>query len=364
MVFQYFIPFLRGLHAFVSYVMVAVLVSSCQDEPKDPHRASNDFVVVTTLAGADDPGMVDGIGSMAKFNNPSGMVLDGEGNIYVADHSNHSIRKITARGIVSTFAGTGQPGFADGDRLQASFDHPYGLAMDGAGNLYVGDVVNHRIRKISPDGKVTTLAGGRKGFSDREGDLAMFNHPYGVAVDSHSNVYVADSFNNRIRKITAEGAVSTLAGNGNDGFVDGKGTTAEFFVPIGIAVDARGNIYVGDEGNSSIRKISQGGTVTTLAGNGRFSFSDGIGRNAEFNAPGGIAVDGEGNLYVADYLNNCIRKVTPGGEVRKIAGNLKKGFADGPVAEAEFYYPFGIAVDPEGIVYVGDHYNHRIRKIN
>jgi sugar lactone lactonase YvrE len=192
----------------------------------------------------------------------------------------------------------------------------------------------------------------------------MFNHPYGVAVDSRQNVYVADSYNNRIRKVTPQGAVSTLAGNGNDGFLDGKGVEAEFFVPIGIVVDAAGNIYVGDEGNSSIRKVTPGGKVTTLAGSGKFSFSDGVGRNAEFNAPGGIAIDNGGNLYVADYLNNCIRRVSPAGEVRKIAGNLKKGFADGAAQDAQFYYPFGIAVDATGIIYVGDHYNHRIRKID
>ena len=210
---------------------------------------------------------------------------------------------------------------------------------------------------------MTTLAGGRKGYSDREGDLAMFNHPHGVAVDARGNVYVADSYNNVIRKVTPNGAASTVAGNRNDGFVDGNATEAEFYVPIGIAVDPDGNILVGDEGNSSIRKISADGRVTTLAGNGKFSFSDGVGKNATFNAPGGIAFDAAGNLYVADYLNNCIRRVSPSGKVRKIAGDRAKGFADGDPEEARFYYPFGIAVSATGAIYVGDHYNHRIRVI-
>lgn len=345
-----------GVLAFCFFLTSLV---SCNETSEDPQ----DFSTVSTLAGADTPGLVDGIGSMAKFNNPCGMVLDGEGNLYVSDHANHVIRKVTRKGVVSTYAGTGVAGFANGQRLNAKFNHPYGLAIDGKGNLYVGDVVNHKIRKISPDGIVTTLAGGGKGFADRSGSMAKFNHPYGVTVDRNNNLYVADSYNNRIRKITPDGKVTTVAGNGADGFIDGPREQAEFYVPIGIVVDDMDNIYVGDEGNSSIRKISPDGKVTTLAGNGKFSFSDGVGRNASFNAPGGIAMDGNGNLYVADYLNNCIRRVTPSGEVRKIAGNLRKGFADGIASEAQFHYPFGIAVDAAGVVYVGDHFNHRIRKI-
>lgn len=341
-----------------------LLIGACEDRTGLQEDSPETFQMVTTLAGGGNPGLVDGIGTMAKFNNPAGMVIDPSGNLYVSDHTNHVIRKITPGGIVSTFAGTGQAGFANGERLKAMFNNPYGLALDAQGNLYVGDVANHRIRKITSDGMVSTLAGRYKGFADRPGLSAKFNHPYGVTVDSMSNVYVADSYNNRIRKITPDGDVTTLAGNGNDGFVDGEGAVAELYVPIGIVADGRGNVYVGDEGNSSIRKIDQDGHVTTLAGNGKFSFSDGVGRNAAFNAPGGIAIDGDGNLFVADYLNNCIRKVTPSGEVTKIAGNLQKGFADGPVSEAQFYYPFGIAVDATGNVYVGDHFNHRIRKIN
>lgn len=363
MVLKNFIRFLQPVRWMLHSCIVFIFLGSCYEQP-DEEVVEEEFIAVSTLAGSDNPGLADGIGSEARFNYPCGMVVDPAGNLYVSDRSNHSIRKITPDGQVSTFAGTGQPGFAGGHRSEAMFNSPYGLALDGEGNLYVGDAGNHRICKITPDGMVTTLAGGRPGFSDRPGDLAMFNHPNGVAVDTQNNVYVADSYNNRIRKITPDGSVSTLAGNGNDGFVDGMGSHAEFFVPIGIVADASGNIYVGDEGNSSIRKITSEGTVTTLAGNGKFSFSDGVGRNAEFNAPGGIAIDSDGNLYVADYLNNCIRKVTASGEVRKIAGNLRKGFADGTPTEAQFYYPFGIAVSPDGIIYVGDQYNHRIRKIN
>lgn len=341
---------------------IAVLFSllSCQEHERSLSR----YLKVTTVAGGDAAGFVDGIGSAAKFDHPSGLVLDAAGNLYVADYANHRIRRITPDGTVTTFAGTGSPGYADGFRLDASFNHPYGLAVDHDGNMYVGDVDNHRIRKISPDGVVTTLAGGRKGFADRKGSVAMFNQPYGVAVDSRMNVYVADSYNNRIRKIAPDGSVSTFAGNGNDGFVDGPASSAEFFVPIGVVVDEDGNVFVGDEGNSSIRKITSDGQVTTFVGNGKFSFCDGVGRNAEFNAPGGIAIDAGGNLYVADYFNNCIRIVSPTGHVQKIAGNLKKGFADGVAAEAEFHYPFGIAVDPRGVVYIGDYLNHRVRRID
>ena len=338
-----------------------LFLTSCLEELEGP---SDRYRMVSTMAGSDLAGFVDGIGSVAKFNNPSGIVIDTEGNLFVSDYSNHCIRKITPRGVVSTYAGTGQPGASNGYRLKAGFNHPYGLAIDSEGNLYVGDVANHRIRKISPDGMVTTLAGKRKGFSDRQGELAMFNHPYGVAVDQNKNVYVADSYNNKIRKVAPDGTTTTVAGSGNDGFVDGLGAGAEFYVPIGIVTDAEGNLFVGDEGNSSVRKITPDGSVTTLAGNGKFSFADGIGRNAAFNAPGGIAIDAKGNLFVADYLNNCIRKVAPDGDVRKIAGNLKKGFADGVPSNAQFYYPFGIAVDNSGAIYVGDYFNHRVRKIN
>lgn len=358
---MFFIPFRKFLRCFLPLVVV-IFSSACEDFfAGDDSRAS---LAVTTLAGSDSSGLIDGTGPEARFNYPCGMVADAERNLYVADYGNHSIRKIDANGMVTTFAGTGAAGFTNGHRSQATFNHPYGLAMDSNGNLYVGDVLNHAIRKISADGIVSTLAGGNKGFADRGGSVARFNHPHGVTVDAGNNVYVADAYNNRIRKITPDGMVSTVAGNGNDGFVDGTKETAEFYVPIGIVVDSNGNLYVGDEGNSSIRKVTPDGAVTTRAGNGRFSFSDGVGKNAEFNAPGGLAIDGEGNLYVADYFNNCIRKVTPLGAVDKIAGNLKKGFADGPTAEAQFYYPFGVAVDADGVVYVGDQFNHRIRKIN
>lgn len=355
-----FLVFIHGAIAPIVCVAAFLSLVSCDRHETDMSR----YLAVTTLAGGDEAGLVDGATSAARFNNPSGLALDGEGNLFVADFSNHCIRKITPAGVVTTFAGTGVPGAANGFRLNATFNHPYGLAIDSEGNMYVGDVDNHRIRKISPDGIVTTFAGGNKGFADRKGQLARFNQPYGVAVDADLNVYVADSYNNRIRKITPDGLVSTLAGNGHDGFVDGPASSAEFYVPIGVVLDQAGNIFVGDEGNSSIRKITPGGEVITFVGNGNYSFCDGVGKDAEFNAPGGLAIDADGNLYVADYLNNCIRIASPEGQVMKLAGNLKKGFADGPAREAEFHYPFGIAVDPRGVVYVGDYYNHRIRKID
>lgn len=338
------------------------ILTSCQEDDRNHQKANN--LAVSTLAGGESPGWVDGIGSAARFNYPCGMVADRDGNLYVSDYGNHTIRKITPRGLVSTYAGTGAAGDANGFRLNASFNHPYGLALDEAGNLYVGDVANHRIRVIASDGTVTTLAGNNKGFADKKGSKARFNHPYGVAVDTEGNVYVADSYNNRIRKVSPDGWVTTIAGTGNDGYVDGFGEEAEFYVPVGIALDKQRNIFVGDEGNSSIRKITPDGKVLTLAGNGKFSFADGIGTVATFNAPGAIALDGKGNLFVADYFNNCIRRVTPSGEVRKIAGSLEKGFRDGSSSEARFFYPFGIAVDTEGTIYVGDQFNHRIRKIN
>lgn len=247
-----FVPGFHKIICVLAIFPVGFFSGSCKDDEEKPGL----FFKVSTLAGGDTPGLVDGIGSMAKFNHPSGIALDPAGNLYVSDHSNHTIRKITPRGVVSTFAGTGVAGFVDGHRSEAMFNYPYGLAIDNQGNLYVGDVVNHKIRKISSDGMVITLAGNKKGFADLNGTLAMFNHPYGIAVDAQSNVYVADSFNNRIRKISPSGQVSKIAGNLKKGFADGTPSEAQFYYPFGIAVDLMGIVYVGDQFNHRIRKIN------------------------------------------------------------------------------------------------------------
>ena len=316
--------------------------------------------LVSTLAGSTE-GFRDGSGTSAQFHYPYDVAVDAEGNVYVADESNHLIRKITPEGLVSTLAGSTE-GFRDGDGItEAQFNYPRGVAVDAEGNLYVADVDNHLIRKITPEGLVNTLAGtGRAGFRNGDSRSAEFNSPSGVAVDAAGNVYVADYYNHLIRKITAAGVVSTLAGS-IWGFRDGLGTSAQFNRPIGVAVDAAGNVYVANSDNHLIRKITAAGVVSTLAGSTR-GFRDGLGRSAQFNFPYGVAVDAVGNVYVADMFNHLIRKITPDGEVSTLAGSTQ-GFKDGSGTSAQFNRPSGVALDTEGNVYVADMFNHLIRKI-
>jgi sugar lactone lactonase YvrE len=317
-----------------------------------------DPVMVSTLAGGEKD-FADGVGSDAKFRGPVDIAINAAGYLYVADFGNHRIRKISPAGEVSTLAGGGL-GFADGIGSDAEFDSPSGIASDAAGNLYVADFGNHRIRKITPAGEVSTLAGGEEGFADGVGSDARFRRPLGIEIDAAGNLYVADFGNNRIRKITLSGEVSTLAG-GESGFADGIGSDARFSGPSGIETDAAGNLYVADIGNNHIRKITPAGEVSTLAG-GEKGFTDGIGNAARFYRPAGIASDAAGDLYVADTFNNRIRKITPAGEVSTLAGG-GYGFADGIGSDARFSTPRGIAVDAAGNLYVADFWNHRIRKI-
>lgn len=328
--------------------------------------------VVTTLAGmADQAGSVDGTGSAARFAFPSGVAVDSQNNIYVADGHNHAIRKIAPGGVVTTFAGLlGHSGSADGTGSAARFFYPSALALDGAGNLYVSDSENQTIRKITPAGIVTTVAGsvGNIGSIDGTGSAARFAEPQGVTADDAGNAYVADTFNNTIRKINPDRVVTTMAGvpAGEDGgAVDGTGITARFQVPSGVAVDTARNAYVADTWNHTIRKITPFGEVTTLAGLAGFSGSDdGTGSGARFNIPEGVAVDTVGNVYIADTQNDTIRKITPEGIVSTLAGLAGSfGYADGIGSAARFDHPKALAMDNAGSVYVADTGNDVIRKI-
>jgi len=320
---------------------------------------------VSTLAGGGDrSGFADGRGQNARFSDSFNLTIDAAGNLYAADTYNHRIRKVTPAGAVSTLA-DGSAGFADGEGQNARFSVPTAIAMDRAGNLYVADAGNDRIRKVSPEGKVSTLAGGKRGFADGEGENARFDNPTDIAMDAAGNLYVVDNENHRIRKVSPEGKVSTLAGSGTTGdnkggFADGAGASARFFHPQGIAIDMAGNLYVGDASNHRIRKITPEGKVSTLAG-GEKGFADGKGNSARFDSPRGIALDATGNLYVVDHGNHRIRKVTPAGAVSTLAGDGKFGFADGLGVAARFWYPSGIAIDAAGNLYVPD--NRRIRKV-
>jgi len=326
--------------------------------------------VVSTLAGlAGSTGSSDGTGGAARFSTPYGVAVDGSGNVYVADTNNQTIRKMTSGGVVSTLAGlVGSPGSSDGTGSAALFDKPYGVAVDSGGNAYVADQFNHTIRKVTPGGVVTTLAGlaGIRGSSNGTGSAARFYQPAGVAVDGSGNVYVADQYNHTIRKVTPAGVVTTLAGlAGSSGSIDGTGSAARFAYPRGVAVDSSGNVFVTDTNNDTIRKVTPGGVVTTLAGSVNSpGSSDGTGSAARFYAPSGLAVDGSGNVYVTDADNYTIRKVTPGGVVSTLAGQVgSPGSSDGTGSAARFNFPFCVAVDGSGNVYVTDTNNNTIRMV-
>ncbi|MDB5187287.1 MAG: hypothetical protein JWM07_759 [Candidatus Saccharibacteria bacterium] len=323
-------------------------------------------VTVSTLAGGLSS-CTDGTGSGVGFGYVYGSAVDSIGTVYVADADCMSIRKVTSSGVTTVFAGSlGSSGSTNGTGASARFNFPTYITIDASGVLYVSDKGNHKIRKITPAGVVTTLAGsGVAGFADGTGAAAQFNNPAGIAVDSSGNVYVADTTNARIRKITPAGVVTTLAGNGTVGFADGTGANARFssVYASDVAVNSSGMLYVADTGNNRIRQITPSGTVTTLAGNGTYGYVDGAGSVAQFRGPQGIAVDSTGGIYVGDSGNNRIRYITPSGTVTTLAGNGTSGYVDGAASSAQFRWVSGIDVDSAGGLIVSDYNNRRIRII-
>lgn len=314
---------------------------------------------VTTFAGSGVKGSANGTGTNASFNSPTGLCIDATGNIYVADRNNNLIRMITPGGVVTTFAGGG-PGFrTNGLRNAASFAGPTGLTSDANGNIYVADFDNSMIRKIDPSGLVSTLAGaGGIGLGNGTGIEVSFSGPFGIGADKSGNLYMTDFYNNVIRKVTATGVASTFAGGALGTALDGIGTRSSFNYPLGLAVDDQGNIYVADTSDDLIRKITPAGVVTTFAGSGSSGLANGTGTQASFNKPVGLATDKEGNVYVTDAGNNQIRKITPAGVVTTFASSSVNGMG------INFNNPMGIAVDKDGNVYVADTGNNVIRKIS
>jgi serine/threonine protein kinase/sugar lactone lactonase YvrE len=305
---------------------------------------------VSILAGQPGaPGSADGAASDARFKSPGGIAVDTSGNIYVADTGNNTIRKIARGGPVSTLAGlAGKPGREDGSGSAARFLAPLGIAVDGAGNIYVAEFASDIIRKITPEGVVSTLAGSaaNPGSTDGAGDNAHFRNPWSVAVDSTGDVYVADKSNFTIRQITPTGRVSTFAGfPGIPGDADGPGSYARFNDPHGVAVDSAGNVYVADTGNNAIRMINSYGMVKTLAGMaGRAGDADGVGNNARFSNIQSVAVGDLGNIYVLD--GDLIRKITPAGVVTTLPTT---SLAD---SQGHIIHPTSIAVDGTGNLYL------------
>ncbi len=275
----------------------------------------------TLLAGSPGlKGSSDGVGNLARFNTPSSLALDASGNLLVADTGNHTIRRIVvASGTVTTLAGTaGQPGTADGVGALARFNAPNGLAVSGTGSIYIADAQNHTIRLLATDATVTTFAGtaGRPGQLDGDKTAALFNQPNGLALGANGTLYVADYGNSCIRAIAPSGAVSLLAGQYTArGFTNGTGNGATFSLPVGLAVDTTGNLYVTEAGNHAIRQVTAAGVVTLLAGSGTAGNTDGSGSSAQFSRPCGVAITPSGSLLVADTDNQILRSLTTAGVV-------------------------------------------------
>lgn len=324
--------------------------------------------LVLTVAGVlDSVGAINGPTSLATFNNPHGIAVDPAGNIYVADRFGHKIRKITPGGTVSTLAGSGQVGAADGVGINATFHEPWGLCVDSTGVVYVADTRNNLIRKIDQSGTVTTVAGsGNFGTSDGQGTAATFGNPTGIEIAADGSLYIADHLTHIIRRISPNGFVSTLAGSAYiTGNQNGVGNTARFNRPYGLTIDPNGDILVADEWNHLIRKITPAGVVTTIAGTGIVGSQDGPAGGATFNYPWDVTVDSSGNIFIADGYNDVIRKLDVSGNVSTYVGTAgNSGATDAIGAAATFNGATGIAyLGSTDEIYVADAYNNLIRKI-
>jgi uncharacterized protein (TIGR03437 family) len=324
--------------------------------------------VITTVAGNGTQSFSgdDGPATSAQLYGSHGVAAGPDGSVYIADSSNNRIRKVT-NGVVTTVAGTGTADFSgdNGPAISAQLTDPEGVAVDSAGNLYIADTGYSRVRKVT-NGVITTVAGGGATLGDNgPAASAQLYSPKGVAVDSAGNLYIADTYNQRIRKVS-NGVITTVAGTGTHGPSSGDNspaTSASLFSPTGVAVDSAGNLYIADTGNSRIRKVSNG-IITTVAGNGGYGFNgdNGLATSAQLYNPEGIAVDSAGNLYIADTLDNRIRKVS-NGVITTVGGNGTYGFSgdNAPATSSQLSRPTGVAVDSAGNVYVADRDNNRIR---
>ncbi|MBI4910360.1 MAG: hypothetical protein HY820_42475 [Acidobacteria bacterium] len=347
------------------------------DRDNNRIRAVSPEGVIRTVAGDGTRGYSGdaSAATSAALNAPMSVAVDSTGNLYIADTGNHRIRVVSATGTIRTIAGDGNARFAgdNGPATSASLSRPHGLAFDRNGNLFFADRDNLRIRRISTDGNIRTVAGsGRYGFSgDGEAaTAARLSSSYGVAVDSNGNLYIADTLNSRIRRVGSDGIIRTFAGNGSVGYGGdgGAGTAAALYFPAGVAVDGSGAVYIGDTGNSRIRKVTPDGIIQTIAGNGDEGFSGdgGPATDASLTEPQGLAVDSAGNLFIADTTNNRVRRVASNGTITTVAGTGASGFSgdDGPATSARLDTPTSVAVDANGVLYIADTGNHRIRRVS
>jgi PKD repeat protein len=370
---------------------MAGLLAGCLLSPLALGVSSTD--TITTIVGGGAGGLGDGgpAGS-AQLGGPYGVAADSAGNLYIADAVDHRVRKVSPAGTITTVAGNGTAGFSGdgGPATAAQLNGLISVALDPAGNLYIADRFNHRVRKVSPAGTITTVAGnGTAGFSGDGGPAgsAQLNEPFGVALDAAGNLYIADTVNDRVRRVTpapvaagralavsGSDTITTIVGGGAGGLGDGgPATSAQLDAPASLAFDAAGNLYIADVNNNRIRKVSAGvrlgqlRNITTVAGNGTYGFSGdgGPATSAQLRAPYGVALDGAGNVLIADAFNNRVRKVSPAGTITTVAGSGTYGFFGdgGQAGSAQLKSPFDVAADAAGNLYIADASNQRIRKV-
>lgn len=343
-------------YAALLFCTIVCVLPACKSDWISPGNLPPVTDTSTTGGGTNKPD------TSPSFNGPAGVAVDAAGNIFVTDWGNNLIRKIAPGGVVTTFAGSGFAGYNDATGALASFTQPTGIAIDPQGNLFVADAGNSLIREISSSGAVTTIAGSDSiGYVDGTGSAAAFFNPLGVTVDANGNVYVADAGNNLIRLVKPGGIVSTFAGTFNTG---SSNNLSPFNNPSGIAIAPGGNLIVANYLDDNILQVSPSGTVTTFAGQDTVQGSaNGPALSATFYYPNSVATDQFGNTYVSDGVNNLIRKIDAAGNVSTLAGSGAAGAIDSTGVNASFNGPAGLAVDGYGNVYVADSNNNEIRKI-
>jgi NHL repeat len=331
---------------------------------------------ISTVAGTGSQGYSGdgGAATSAQLSDPIGVAVDKAGNFYIAEATNHRIRKVDTNGIITTVAGNGSSGYSGdgGAATSAQINWPYDVAVDGAGNLFIADSSNQRIRKVNTNGMITTVAGnGYWGYSGDGGAAfsAQLCYPRGVALDSGGNLFIADSLNYCVRKVDTMGIITTVAGNGSLGYSGdgGAATSAQLNVPFRVAVDTAGNLFIGERNNHRIRKVDTNGIITTVAGNGSpgYSGDGGAATSAQLYHPKGVVVDTAGNLFIADRDNHRIRKVDASGIITTMAGNGTSGYSGdgGSATSAQLSYPGGIATDTAGNLFISDTGNNCVRKV-
>lgn len=331
---------------------------------------------ITTIGGNGTQGFSGdgGQATNARLKNPQDAAVDTQGNIFIVDTDNNRIRKVSTTGVITTIAGTGSAGYNGDGKLAttASLNRPAGITIDAQGNLYIADRLNQRIRKISTNGIISTVAGsGVRGFGGdgSSATSARLADPQDITLDAQGNLFIADSENSRIRKVTTNGIISTVAGNGNADFSGdgGAATDAALYVPQGVAVDAQGNIFIADLLNLRVRKVATDGIITTVAGNGSTGYNgdNQAATSASLDIPQNVTVDAQGNLYIADILNHRVRKVNQNGIISTVVGNGVQGFSGdgGQATSACLFRPASVATDAQGNLFIADSQNHRVRKV-